>query len=174
MRERSDGTLVFKGDFWTGKARFERDGNWSFTHPILAVKFESPTKGAFMFWEPKKIEAAQRKLYHGVHPDLLVYQEALALEELRSWLLVLPERLDALWERGVPLEQPGPYPDPASRREAVLDYWATRLPNEAGAAVCEVVEGWVAEVLQNSSHPASSDELEAATRRRTDQRTLGG
>lgn len=82
-------------------------------------------------------------------------------------LAELPDRLEALWADGTPIEGTGPVvPTPEARREALLDYWASRTDTVWGRAMRESVENFVAAVVQESPHPFGRDEVAAFNRDR--------
>lgn len=73
----------------------------------------------------------------------------------------LPDRLVALWEKGVPLV-PGPVlATPEERRRALFAYWASRTDTAWGHEVQGAVEAFCRGVVQHSDHPFTEAELEA-------------
>ena len=72
--------------------------------------------------------------------------------------------LDQIWFDGLaPDEQP--LPDPTSRREAILEFWATRADTPEGRMVREVVRTYLEMVVQDSQWPLLPDEIATAEER---------
>jgi hypothetical protein len=71
----------------------------------------------------------------------------------------LPDRLQALWDDGVPLEGTVRLGTPEARRAALLDYWGTRTDSPWGEAVRGAVESFCRAVVQRSDTPFTVDEI---------------
>jgi hypothetical protein len=73
----------------------------------------------------------------------------------------LPERLEALWASGTPVDGGAPLATPAERRAALLAYWGSRTETPWGETVRRSVESFCRAVVQRSEHPFTDAELEA-------------
>jgi hypothetical protein len=96
--------------------------------------------------------------------------EALADRAVATTVEGLPDRLEALWTDGTPLE-PGPaLATAAERRAALFVFWDTRTETEWGRQVREVVEAFVLGRVQASDEPYPLEEqaLFQANRRSLD------
>lgn len=112
-----------------------------------------------LFPGKKKTSAVQEQVLDAVQPELDAYRSAIQDTAFREQLARLPDRLDALWWDGTPLEpSAAPLESFEERRAAVLEYWATRADTPQGRDVCRDVEAWVREVMMNSEHPMTAEE----------------
>jgi hypothetical protein len=106
-----------------------------------------------------------------VHPLLEAYADVISETYFRTYLEELPDRLDALWTDGVPLEGHETAVTAEDRRRAVLHFWADRVDSPEGNRVAEAVERWLRFTVQESNTPITEDErvwaLEQADGRRT-------
>lgn len=83
----------------------------------------------------------------------------------------LPARLEALWERGEPLEAGAPrLATYAERRLALFEYWDSRTNTEWGGQVRDAVEAFLRGVVQHSAHPYDASEIQALNARRRAER----
>ncbi|MEQ1569256.1 MAG: hypothetical protein ABMA64_26705 [Myxococcota bacterium] len=74
----------------------------------------------------------------------------------------LPDRLDALWQRGEPLTAGDPPLDTYQlRRRALLAFWDSRTETEWGRSVRATVEAFVRGEVQRSDHPFTPTEQAA-------------
>lgn len=73
----------------------------------------------------------------------------------------LPERLEALWEHGIPLQGGPVLETPEERRAAILAFYASRTDTVWGHEVREAVGAFVRGVVQASDHPFPAEELGA-------------
>jgi hypothetical protein len=71
----------------------------------------------------------------------------------------LPDRLQALWDRGEPLGTGPALPTPAARRRAVFEYWASRTATPWGEEVREAVTAFCFGVIEASDDPFTAEEL---------------
>lgn len=192
QRTRADGSIVFSGpEPWMGSALLSRDGmiqfrrRWAWVDPVRAVEAPpgnspgaldntvgmqgggaSTSGGLHGPASKEKVRHAQDALLRGVHGELTHYRDVLAETALRQRLEVLPDRLDRLWNAGEPMG-PGPVlATTEARKQAVLDYWATRPHTREGRMTCAVVEDWIAGTVQPSETPYTEAALAAAAARR--------
>lgn len=92
--------------------------------------------------------------------------DRLADQALAAKLEVLPDGLDALWTRGIPLEGGPALVTYEERRAALLDYWDSRTETTWGLAVRELVAGFVRAEVQRGDHPYTAEEQAAFDARR--------
>jgi hypothetical protein len=82
------------------------------------------------------------------------WSDRIADQAFVARLELVAEQLDALWTRGVPLEEgSSSLATPAARREALLDYWDTRTETAWGAQMRELVAAFVLAVVETSDTP---------------------
>lgn len=91
---------------------------------------------------------------------------------VRAEIAAVPERLDALWEDGTPLEGAAPIESLAQRKSHVLAYWASRSDTFEGRQVTRAVEIWIGNTLQDSETPVTEEERRQAESKRSDGRAL--
>jgi hypothetical protein len=118
--------------------------------PVPVLTVQTPTKRKLQF----EREALARDVADEIEAFLVIKRRT-AFEDA---LLGLPDRLDALWTDGTPIE-PGPVlPTPEARRRAVLEYRSTRTDTPEGRRTAEVTDDWLAAVVQSSPHPITPAE----------------
>jgi len=178
-----DGRLVLRhAQNWKGKVIFHDDGRLQFrrqapepTMPDTFFKRASPLVG----WVPcvvvptacvkvggwvvseRKLGAIHRDARAAVDPSLEELSERQADLAIDRKLDDLDGRLTACWEDGVPLEGDPTQllSTPEERRAHLLDYWRTRTDTVWGDRVRAPVEGFLRNVVQDSDHPVTADEL---------------
>ena len=75
----------------------------------------------------------------------------------------VPALLDGVWFDGAPIVPGDPLlPTPASRREAILSFWAGRACSPEGDAVRAVVALYLEQEVMTSATPLTADEVRAA------------
>ena len=80
----------------------------------------------------------------------------------------LPEKLTALWTKGVPLDKEGEALGTIpARKQALLAYWESRSENRWGMRIRAVVETFIREEVQYSPHPYTDAEIETFNEKRT-------
>jgi len=196
-RRKSNGDIIFKGpEGWMGSARFSPDGLISFRRRLLSWSPVEPIQGpptnGMEALDPnyranagttrggiqgpagrRKVEPHRRELLQATTDELRHYRQVLAETALRQQLEVLPDRLDALWNHGQALSNGPAIGSWEDRRAEVLRYWATRPNTREGRLTMQVVEDWMAAVMQQSEHPATPQEIRQAEAQRRDGRKLG-
>ena len=194
-RERSDRVLVFRPPkSWMGRARLTPDGTFWFGRPIIGFRAVSvpdspysPTSvtghaippgvqlenSLWILPSRTRLEPIHAGVRDAVSAELEQYREIVWRTAHRQALLDLQTRLDRLWELGEPLADGAALLDtPEARRRAALDFWSSRTATAEGVEVCEVVEGWLIEVVQNSGDPVTAAEVSRALQTRVHQRPL--
>lgn len=107
----------------------------------------------------RKLDAQRSRTLVAVEPELLELGDRLADASVGEVLMVLPERLGALWRDGAPLQGEEPLATFRARRQAILRFWESRTDTQWGDQVRSAVEGFVNGVVQESDHPFTSREL---------------
>ncbi len=186
-RIRRDGYTVFRHDqAWKGEVLVFDDGR--VRHKRQPVQI-GPTAGRS--WLPcllivtgciraggqtvskRKLRAQRREVLTSVEPLVDTWVDRIADLRTDENLASLPERLDALWTEGTPLDPGEPrLSTPAARRQALLDYWDSRTDTVWGRRMQAAVEVFLREVVQYSAHPFTDDELRAFEARRRSARPL--
>ncbi len=199
--ERSDGRVLFKPPRrWMGRVWLEPSGDLTFLRPVVAWKspelvdhpsiestpaFErnpegisegASMQGAAALWvlpAERLLTPERERVRDGVSSELEAYVATIRETRFREILDGLPDRLDALWSGGAPL-QPGDPPagSPAQRRAGVLFYWATRPDTREGLEVSLAVERWIRNTLQDTPDAVTRSEAERASSDRADGRML--
>lgn len=174
-KQKSDGTLVFKSEqAWKGAVLVGEQGSVRTRRPVVYGTPGFPVVAFNLLPSKKKLHGARKAVVAGVQPELTALHEALQEAAMSDRLAELPARLDALWSDGTPLGGGEPLPDLASRRAAVLDFWASRTETDDGRAVQEVVSDWLRAVVMTSDSPLTDQEIAEAEARRDDgARVLG-
>jgi hypothetical protein len=193
LRERDGRLVMLHETTWKGKVTLHDDGFVEFsrqgvkgTMPDTFFYRASPLVG----WVPcvivptacvkvgglvvskRKLEAVEAKAVAHVAPELDTLAQRQADLHTQQKLERLPADLEACWQQGTPLEGTGPLPDPASRRQHLLAYWASRTNSPWGRQVGDMVAGFLEQVVQASEHPVTAAELDAINRDRDPERQL--
>lgn len=191
-----DGRLVMRhAQNWKGKAVFHEDGRIQFKRqapepsmPDTFFKQASPLVG----WVPcivvptacvkvggwvvskRKLGAVQSRATDTVAPSLTDLSERHADLAIDRKLDDLDGRLVACWEAGVPLEGDRSQflATPEERRAHLLRFWETRTDTVWGDRMRAPVEGYLRNVVQDSQHPVTADELARINRTREGLREL--
>lgn len=120
----------------------------------------------------RKVIAKQERLFADVRGELQAYGDVIRATRFQERLQELPDRLDACWRTGAPLEGEASLATPEERRAAILAFWATRSDTPEGDAVTHAVEVWIAETLDAEGAPVTDAEAAAAEANRADGRKL--
>jgi tetratricopeptide (TPR) repeat protein len=121
----------------------------------------------------RKHSGGRNDLFAALTDDLIAWRSALCAEAIEDRLVSeIPEALEALWERGVPVSPGPPLDTPEERRSALLTWWATRTCTPEGERVREVIARYVVTEVQRSPWPVTDAELAAANGRRSCQDPL--
>lgn len=123
-------------------------------YPWLCVRWGG------MLVSTRKWRAQEGRTVERIHADVEVWGDRIADLQTQRKTNRLPEALEALWERGVPLE-PGAeiLSTPEARRAAILAYWDSRTESSWGHSVRGTVESFCRAVVQTSDHPFTDDEI---------------
>ncbi|MFT4623555.1 MAG: hypothetical protein ACI8PZ_002211 [Myxococcota bacterium] len=191
--DKPGGRVLFKPPRrWLGRAWFEADGTLRFLRPVVAWKtaegvqwqavdaapFErtpagmattggsAAAAGAAALWvlpSERLLRPERERVERAAAAELQAYVRIVRETAFREELRVLPDRLDAAWREGTPLQPSLPtLSDPVSRKVAILTFWATRTDTREGNAMAEAVAAWIRGTLQGTSHAITEEEAAAA------------
>lgn len=134
--------------------------------PTLAGSFEVfPSKGKRMGIEERALEPAADFL--GAYGDR-VADVAVAVK-----VAGMPDRLEALWNSGVPIEPNGPpLLTTDARKAALLAYWESRTDTIWGDRVRASIDAFIRAEVQGSNDAFTDAEIEAFNARRRCERDL--
>lgn len=121
----------------------------------------------------RKLDAQRQRTLRAIEPELLELGDRLADASVAEVLMVLPGRLEALWNEGVPLAGSARLSTYRARRAALLDYWESRTETDWGNQIRDAIESFVNGVVQVSDHPFSSREVDRFNERRSTTRAFG-
>ncbi len=107
----------------------------------------------------RKFSAYQRSLMEGISGELHVFEARLADYGLGQKLDELPDALQDLWDKGIPLDGGPRLESVAERKVALLSYWDTRTETAWGDAVRQTVEAFILGVVQQSDTPLTESEV---------------
>ena len=125
-----------------------------------------------VFVSRRKFHAQKGRTLQPIADDVQVLGDRVADLATEHKVNELPERLEALWVDGVPLEGEEHLATPAERRVALLDYWESRTETAWGERVRVGVEAFVRAEVQNSEFPFTEAEIDAFNAQRTCTRAL--
>lgn len=193
LKERADRLVLINEQRWKGKVVLYDDGRLSTRRtgpafkqlePIAGTRIRpyplcviSPTScvwaGAWVVSE-RKWRHIEDEVSRETAVEIVALNDRMADAALSDTLDALPDRLEALWDRGVPITGTEPLPTPEARRAALLAYWESRTDTVWGRQVQAVVEGFVRGVVQSGEHPFTDAELAAHAARWHRERTFLG
>ncbi len=115
-----------------------------------------------------KWRAMEGRTVEEMHVDVRVWNDRIADLHTREKVARLPDALEALWERGQPLEvglgevaQAPMLATMTERRRALFDYWDSRTDTVWGEEVRATLEGFCRAVVMRSEDPFTDAELAA-------------
>jgi hypothetical protein len=117
-----------------------------------------------------KWRAVEGRTVDFIHPDVREWGDRIADLATQRKVGDLPERLEALWSEGVPLEGGEPLATMEERRWALMSFWASRTDTAWGDEVRAAVGAFCRAVVQSSDHPFTDAEIEAHRRAHPDLR----
>jgi len=197
-RDLGGGNIRFRPpERWMGRAHLDREGDLTFGRPVLAaaettqvaeversVSGDEPlavdrspaTVNASVYWwflpSWRVLAPAHERVRQHVGEELRTYRETVRLTAFHLALEELPDRMDALWNDGAPLEGSRRLSSMPARRAALLAFWAGRADTAEGLETSQAVEAFLREVVQHSEHPITPEELGRAESDRADGRAL--
>lgn len=132
-----------------------------FVYPWLCVRWGGMLVGT------AKWRAAEGRTVERIHSDVEAWGDRIADLQTQRKANQLPDRLEALWEDGIPLDPGPPLATAAERRQALLAYWDSRTETVWGEEVRGVIEAFCRAVVQRSEHPFTDDEIAAFNQTRS-------
>ena len=189
---RRDGETVFRPrERWKGRITFLDDGTFTWGRPVVgftpmppAVYTDDPryqsldpddpmiTGAGPTVWilpSRARLETARVEVLDETRDEVDAYLAIKRRTVFEQSLLNLPDRLDALWTTGAPLEPGPPLATPEARRRAVLEFWATRADTPEGDRTSEAVEDWLGAVVETGPAPITPEERAEFSARRPDR-----
>lgn len=124
------------------------------------------------FWlapSMRKLQTGRDQLLADTRDEVDEYLAIKRRTVFEQSLLDLPDRLDALWATGAPLDPGPPLLTPEARRRAVLEFWATRADTPEGERTSEAVEDWLGAVVESGPTPITPEERAEFSARRPDR-----
>ncbi len=118
----------------------------------------------------RKFMAVETRTAGAVNYELTTLADEIADKAVGAAVNDLPERLAALWEEGVPLEDGPAAASWSERRMALFAFWDSRTDTPWGDQVRDAVEAFIRAEVQTSEHPFSPAEIAALDARRTCRR----
>lgn len=100
------------------------------------------------------------------------YGDRVADAAVEAKVNALPARLEALWERGIPLDAGPSLATIADRKAAILAYWESRTDTVWGDRIREAVDAFLRAEVQSSDDAFTDDEITAFNARRHCEREL--
>jgi hypothetical protein len=115
----------------------------------------------------RRFRGYQREALAAVEGEVHDWNERIGEMGLGRKIDGLPDRLEALWRFGVPLDGGEPIGTIEGRKAALLEHWDTRVENTWGDAVRRQIEAFVRAEIQDTAHGFTPAEIAAfnATRR---------
>ena len=123
---------------------------------------------------PRRLGQAKGRVAEAVRPDADAWRTAVMSRAMDQRVNEeVPGQLDGLWLNGQAMQPGDPaVPDPKGRREAILEFWASRSCTPEGDRVADVAAMFIEREVQESPFPATADELRAANAASTCGRAL--
>jgi hypothetical protein len=138
-------------------AKTNTPGAWAgcFVWPWLCVRWTGATVSH------RRWLGVERRTTTAIDPNVRVLSDRVADLAVARTVEALPDRLEALWTEGVPLEGEGTLATWRERRAALLEYWVSRTDTTWGDDVKQAIEAFVYGVVQTSEHPFTDEEFDA-------------
>lgn len=108
-----------------------------------------------------KLDKVHMTLLDNIGDDLAWYRAVRDETLHREYLQTLQQRLDQLWEQGVPMFSGAPLDTAEERKQAALEYWATRPRDPHGDEAAQRTGVWLAETLRGTSYALTAEEAAA-------------
>lgn len=177
-----DGVIVLKPPHaWMGRMKLFPDGRVAFLRPVVAFRWaqknpqtrEQAAPAFYLLPSRSRLDRMEQRTLEQVKPLMDRHQAILIETVFQENLAALPDKLDALWVDGAPLDgSETPIAGPEARKAHVLSYWAGRAATREGDAFSRAVEIWLRETVQSSATPVTEEERANAVSRRRDGRPL--
>jgi len=183
-----DGYAIFRHDeSWKGEFRVYDDGWVRFKRQPVQFR---PTRDTALGWvgcalvlpclktsgqtiSQRKFKGVRRRQTEATDDLSRTWGDRVADRTVDRVIDGLPDRLEALWDEGVPLDaNDDPLPTPESRKAALLAFWESRTDTVWGNRVRAGVEIFIRAEVQTSPWPFTAAEIAAFNQRRTSEAAL--
>ena len=193
LEDRGDYLLLRHPEPWKGEIRIHDDG-WvrMKRQPVRVVAPEMPwaEQGSPLAWAgcviypwlclrpggalvgKRKFTGQKVRTLGSIEEDASVLADRVADRNTEQTVNELPERLETLWNEGVPLQGEGHLATHAERRRAILEFWDSRTDTVWGDRVRLAVEAFLRAEVQSSEHALSEAEVAAFNAQRSCTRPL--
>lgn len=171
---KDDGSIILRHrrDRWKGSFIVTRQGTVRTRRPIatdwrvsLPIPLPHPTT---ILPSKRKLKGPRNQTLAAIQPELQGLFDAHAEANAeRNWDRLM-SKLEALWERGQPLDGEGFIETHAERRAVILQVWASRTETDAGRTTMQRISDWIEATIQLGPHPCTAEEIERAERERLD------
>ncbi|MFT7519494.1 MAG: hypothetical protein ACI9MC_001636, partial [Kiritimatiellia bacterium] len=143
------------------RATLHTDGRFE----VQASGYVQMTDGTRRSISRRKLRPRREIVLAAAWPAVAEWQATIGSVGRSEWLdSALPDQLQALWDRGVPLDFGPGIADRAARRAILLDYWSSRTCTPQGEAVRRRVAAFIEQEVQNSPWAATPEQLLQASR----------
>ncbi len=109
----------------------------------------------------RKFSAQETRVVDHIHEDAEAWADRVSDLATERTIEALPDRLEALWLEGTPLDGGDILPTAQARRRALFSFWDTRTNTPWGDAVRRSVEAFCRAVVQSSDTPFTYEEIAA-------------
>ncbi|MCB9675746.1 MAG: hypothetical protein H6737_11550 [Alphaproteobacteria bacterium] len=114
----------------------------------------------------RKFRAVEDRTASAVNPGVSEWSDRVADLAVDTKVDALPDRLQSLWDDGVPMEEGAPtLATVDERKAAILKYWETRTETPWGEAIRQAVEGFVLGEIQGTANEFTDAEIDAFNQR---------
>lgn len=128
-------------------------------YPLCLIQPTACVDLGSWYVDPHKWRAVEDTVARATAVEVVALGDRLADASLADTVSALPDRLDALWTSGAPLEAgAAPIATFQGRRAALLAFWDSRTETVWGQQVRDVVASFVRGEVQASEHPFTADE----------------
>jgi len=133
-------------------------GAWlgCFVYPWACIRVYGAT------YSRRKWMGTQSRTVERLQPKVDELGDRIADLETARRVAALPDRLEELWDYGVPLERDvQPLATKAERRRAILEHWGSRTDTVWGRMIRESIENFVVAVVQDGPDAYTPEEIAA-------------
>lgn len=121
----------------------------------------------------RKLRPDRIRLMEDIQYEISAWRQAKTREAFAKALdEQLPDKLQALWDHGIPMYGEGTLETRAERRQALLSHWSTRACSPEGDAAAERIALFLEREVGESEHPMTAAEVRHAEHVETCDRVL--
>lgn len=114
-----------------------------------------------------KFQGYKRTIMASIEPEVRTWNERISDFAIDAKIDRLPDKLEALWERGRSIDGATVHATWEERRRALFAYWDTRTDTAWGDEVRDATAAFIRGVVQRSEHPFGAAELATLDASRT-------